>query len=457
MHRLLLSILIVLVSTSTIAQPDLTGRWEGYLKILGNELPVALNIPDSNSRESATLDIIGQGVYGIPFSKVELRYQQVYLECDSIGLNIKAILQEDSLYGKWFQNGLRGKFASSRKAFSGDMIFPFRLDSVIIPIGDFNLSGSLSYPDGDGPYPLILLINGSGQQDRDENILGFKVFQELALELNKEGWAVFRYDDRGIGNSGGFHDSMTTATFVGDVHIILDSLNSHPELQFGPKGIIGHSEGGIIAGNVARNRSDIDFIVLMAGPTLPGKDIILLQTADIMEANNARPKAIDKAIETSEKLFIMMEKDDWEGMKEVFRKEALRTWLILPRASKKNYENADAFAEYMADLKLDAMRSAWYQYFISYDPILDLEALEIPVLAVFGGKDRQVPATENITALKEKGLLGQASKIEIATIPDANHLFQKANTGSPNEYASLDKNFDPEYIRVLMNWLREQQ
>lgn len=448
---------LLVLTISLHAQESITGKWEGAMKVLRTEIEIRITLPEQGISETATLDVLSQGAYGLKINSVELAGNKINMDCDTIGLSFSGIIEGDTMYGKWSQHGIKGKFGLARKVGSDTPGFPFPLKELSIPIDDFSIAGSLNLPEGEGPFPCILLISGSGQQDRDENILGFKVFRELAIELNSQGFAVFRFDDRGTGSSGGFHDSLTSADFMHDADIILDSLSGRGELIPGKIGILGHSEGGIIAANLAAQRKDLSFIIMMAGPTLPGKDIILLQTKYIMEAGGARAEDVENEMALSESIFELMAIENWDSIHQLFQAESMQSWKSLPRAARKQYDSAEEFATYVADVKVKAMQSAWYRYFIAYDPMDDLLNVNCPTLAVFGGKDTQVPATENIGALEQKGLLSEDSSIELRLIPEANHLFQKAGSGSPNEYSSLERSFDEAYLVALREWLSEMK
>jgi len=297
------------------------------------------------------------------------------------------------------------------------------------------LAGALTLPQGNGPFPAVVLITGSGAQDRDESMAGHKPFLILADALTRRGLAVLRVDDRGVGGSLGAKPNDTTADFATDVEAGVAFLRTRTDIDPKRIGLLGHSEGGEIAPMVAARDPSIAFIVMMAGPAIPGDQIIAAQTRDIALASGAPPAAAETSFQ--------LEKRILDAVKAAPDEAAIASQV-----------NAVMHAAGQPDLQpaaLQAFRSKWYRDFLAYDPAPALRALKIPVLALIGDKDTQVPAKENIPVL-QTALAGDP-KAEVRVIPGVNHLFQPAKTGAPSEYSATGQTIAPEVLDLITGWV----
>jgi pimeloyl-ACP methyl ester carboxylesterase len=297
------------------------------------------------------------------------------------------------------------------------------------------LAGTLTLPEGKGPFAAVVLIAGSGAHDRDEKIFGHAPFLVLADHLTRQGVAVLRFDKRGVGQSTGDFAAATTVDFAADAEAGAAYLRSRPEIDRRRIGLLGHSEGGVIAPMVAERDPVIAFLVLMAGPGVRGDLIIMAQSRAVAAAAGAPPAALEAGA-ANERGFLdalMAAKD------QAAAETAVRALL--------KGKMPDAAIE--AQIKVAT--SPWYRSFIAYDPAPALRRLRIPVLALIGSKDLQVPAEQNLPALR--AALAGDPRAEVAELPGLNHLFQEATTGAPTEYGQIEQTLSPAALDRISNWI----
>ena len=288
-------------------------------------------------------------------------------------------------------------------------------------------AGTLTLPASPTASPAVVLITGSGAQDRDETIAGHKPFLVLADALTRRGIAVLRVDDRGVGGSGGTMATATSEDFVDDALAAVAYLRGRKDIDAKRIGLVGHSEGGLIAPIAATRSKDIAFIVLMAGPGITGDQILFLQGAAIMRANGASEAAISRNREVKQRLFdvIRTEKDD--------------------AAAKEKIKSIAPGQERVA--------TPWFRYFLSYDPVPVLQKVTCPVLAINGEKDLQVPYRENLDAIGKALRAGGNTDVTTLSMPNLNHLFQTSQTGAPSEYAKIAETFAPAALDAISDWI----
>jgi len=308
----------------------------------------------------------------------------------------------------------------------------------------------LTLPYLKGPFPAALLISGSGAQDRDETALGHKPFLVLADYLTHRGIAILRVDDRGVGGSTGDFAQATSEDFAGDVLAGVEYLKSQKEIDPQKIGLIGHSEGGIIAPMVAaQSPPDVAFIVMMAGTGLNGEQVLYLQGALLARANGASEETIDKLGVLQERIYAVLkqEKDDdaaAEKLREIFADAQLQL-------SKEEKEKM-LFGSFVKVIKI----IPWYRYLLTFDPRPTLMTVKCPVLAINGEKDLQVPPKENLYAIEEALKTGGNKDYTVKELPGLNHLFQTAETGAVSEYAEIEETISPTALKVIGDWIREE-
>lgn len=313
------------------------------------------------------------------------------------------------------------------------------------------LAGTFTYPKGAGNLPAVVLISGSGPNDRDCDYLEHKPFLVIADFLTKNGIAVLRYDKRGIGQSTGDYATATSADFARDVEFAISYLKNRKEINKNKIGLIGHSEGGIIAPMVAEKSKDVRYIILMAGPTIKGDKLLLLQDRLISQSLGESESNIALAEKLNAQSYaIANDSISIENIKENLRAHIKNTYKVNPGLVKPETMSEDEFI----DREIKFYTDNWTQFYIRYDPEKMLEKVNIPLLALFGSKDLQVPPTENAQILER--LAKDKKNFQITIIPNLNHLFQECETGSPREYKRIEQTVSPIALNKMANWIKEK-
>jgi len=463
MKTLSLFLLALFISISSFGQ-DITGQWNGVLKVQGTQLRLVFNVTKTENGFSSTMDSPDQGAKGIPVTHTTFDSLKIKFEVATARIEYNGELKENEIIGTFKQGGQEFPMNLSRKAiekevakrpqeptkpyqyYSEDVTFENIKDSI-------SLSGTLTLPTKSGNFPVVILITGSGPQNRDEALLGHKPFLVIADYLTKNGIAVLRYDDRGVGQSTGDFKTATSADFATDVESAITYLKTRKEINKKQIGLVGHSEGGLIAPIVAAKSKDVSFIILLAGTGIQGDKLLLLQEELISRVNGVSETDIKKSIEKNSKLFEMVVKSN-DTMK-------LKTDLTnLINESLKNDTSAEMLNGMTKDefvsMQVNQISSPWMQYFIKFDPATTLEKVKCPVLAINGEKDLQVPPKENLTAIKNALAKGGNKNVTIKELPNLNHLFQECITGSPNEYSSIEQTFSPTALDEITKWIKLQ-
>jgi pimeloyl-ACP methyl ester carboxylesterase len=335
--------------------------------------------------------------------------------------------------------------------------FPYLSEEVEIKVGESHvLSGTLTVPEGKGPFPGVILVSGSGPQDRDEALLGHKPFLVLADHLTRSGVAVLRYDDRGVGKSTGNFAKATSDDFGVDALAALEFLSRRPEIDAGKVGIVGHSEGGLIASMVAATSDLPRFIVLLAGPGMRGLELLVLQGRLITEASGADAETAARNAAASERVLRAVVDGKTDDAVRRLLREAVEAELAMNAATKdKPAEERAAMAEQTVQQQAASVLSPWVKRFLAIDPAESLRKVRVPVLAMIGEKDLQVPPKENLEAIRAALSAGGNTKVTLKEMAGLNHLFQTAKTGAPGEYVEIEETFAPAALEAVSGWIRE--
>ncbi|WP_439581267.1 alpha/beta hydrolase family protein [Dyadobacter bucti] len=335
------------------------------------------------------------------------------------------------------------------------MPYPYVSEDVTFQNKEANitLSATLTLPAKEGNYPAVILITGSGPQNRNEEVAGHKPFLVISDHLTRNGIAVLRYDDRGFGQSTGDFKSATSLDFARDVESAISYLKTRPEINKGKIGLVGHSEGGMIAPIVASQSPDVNFIVLLAAPGIKGDKLLLMQSALMGRAMGLSEPDIQKSLKVNAAVYGMIEKsDNPETLKADLTRfakdhiEDMPDKLVPPNMTKEEFVAAN----------VDALSTPWWQYLLKYDPVPIIEKVTCAVLVLNGEKDLQVPPKENLAAIGEALKKGGNPKITIKELPDLNHFFQECDTGSPAEYAKIEQTFSPVALTEISAWILKQ-
>jgi pimeloyl-ACP methyl ester carboxylesterase len=304
------------------------------------------------------------------------------------------------------------------------------------------LSGTLTLPKEDGKFPAVVLISGSGPQNRDEELLGHKPFLVLADYLTKNGIAVLRFDDRGTAESTGDFKNSTTFDFATDVEYAVKYLQTRKEINKRNIGLIGHSEGGLIAPIVASRNKDIDFIILMAGPALRGDKLLLLQKHKIETQMGISKQVVDY----NQQVFA--------GAYDIILNTNLEKSAVsdsLPNYFVASYGNA--LPEDQKTAIINQLSSPWMIDYIRLDPAVYLDKVRCPILAINGSKDIQVPSKENLQIIENIKKKSGNAEIEIRELENLNHLFQECKTGAISEYGTIEQTISPIALQAMFNWI----
>lgn len=451
---------------SGVASADLEGRWEGVNSIPGlGEMSFVVTLSSSTEGLRGTVDIPAQGAFGLVLSSVTLESGLLRFVLETpVGLAVwEGEVGDGQVEGDFTQAGFEGTFrlrlAESQKSSSyGNGGDPrFRREEVVFSNGPIVLAGELTLPEGVGPHPAVVLISGSGLQDRDSNIFGFKIFAALADHLAEHGIASLRFDDRGVGGSTGDTLQATVQDRAGDVEAAVGLLISRDDIDARSIGVVGHSEGGLVALMVANRTDSVAFLVLLAAPALPGGDLLLVQLRTILEMNGAAEEEIEQAL-AQQRLVLLAAAtgQGWDEVEASLQASALEQLEALPQEARESISDEEAYVNAIVTQQMASARSPWFRSLVAYDPGPAIAALSVPVLALYGGLDVQVPADVNSTAFLEVAAESNIPDHTLVTIPAANHAFQEARTGQVTEFAQLKPEFAPEFLESLLTWLADQ-
>jgi uncharacterized protein len=447
---------------------ELDGIWEGKLEVNGGiTLRLALTVEKGkDGARKATLASPDQGANDIPVSSIGLKDNVLTFESKVIGAKFTGRKNEKgtSFEGEFDQLGAKmplkltktDKVSSLVRPQTPKPPYPYRAEDVSYENkgGGINLAGTLTIPSGSGPFPAVILITGSGAQDRDESLLGHKPFLVLADYLSRRGIAVLRVDDRGVGGSTGSIKSSTSEDFAGDVRAGLDFLNRNKEIDARKLGLIGHSEGGIIAPIVAARSKDVAFIVLMAGTGVPGAQILEAQGQLILKASGSSESQMKTERDIQKRLIDIISREKDEKIARSKLGAAVKEFLAaMPDSDRKALGGKLGS---LSDAALDGVNNAWFRFFLTYDPRPTLRTVRCPVLALNGERDLQVPAKENLAEIDKALRAGGNQNCTTVEMPGLNHLFQPCKTGTPAEYGSIETTIDPVALKTMGDWILEQ-
>jgi uncharacterized protein len=329
---------------------------------------------------------------------------------------------------------------------------PYRVESLDVTNGDVKLAGTLTMPASSAPVPAVVLITGSGPQNRDEEVFGFKVFATLADHLTRQGIAVYRYDDRGVGESTGNLAQSTTEDFAGDALAAVKALKAKPGIDPARVGLLGHSEGAVAAAIAAARSTDIAFILLLAGTATSGDQVLTRQARDMAASQGASPEQIER-IATAHRAAVAAVRRDAEPEERARLIRALVEAQLdaAPAAQLAMVPDREAFVAKATERAGMQMTSRWMKFLLTFDPADALRKVTVPVYAAFGALDIQVPPSMHEKPMREA--LKQNPTVVVKVYEGANHLFQKARTGGVAEYASLEKAFVPELPQDVARWI----
>jgi pimeloyl-ACP methyl ester carboxylesterase len=446
--------------------PSLEGAWLGTLKVSAIELRVVFNLsvkPDGSL--AGTLDSPDQGATGIPISRIGVEGDRVTVEVKTVGGRYEGTLNADrsEMSGKWTQGGASLDLVMKRVKEVPKAVrpqepkkpYPYLDEEVTYQNlkGGFALAGTLTMPQTGQPFPAVILITGSGQQDRDESVFGHRPFLVLADYLTRRGIAVLRVDDRGVGGSKGDASQATSEDFAQDVLAGVAYLKTRKEIDPRRIGLVGHSEGGIIAPIVATRSSDVAFLVLMAGTSVPGDVIVEKQIAGLLQAAGTDQAAIEAAIRNQRRVYeVIKTETDPNAVRDKIRQIIKESIAALSESQKQALQGSDA----AVDAQARGAASQWFRFFITHDPKTVLRKVKCPVLAINGELDKQVLPGDNLPAIEQALREGGNPHFVVKELPGLNHLFQTAKTGNIDEYAKIEETMSPLALETMAKWIEGQ-
>jgi len=433
---------------------------------MGQTLDFVTNFETEGEEIKGTMDMPMQGVNGLPLKDVVYAPPKIsfLLETPQASANFEGVVEGDKIKGQFEQGGITGSFTLNRSAEEAKKEpeepkkpLPYNLEEVTFQNGDLKFTGELMSPKKDGKHPAVIMITGSGPQNRYEELFGWKIFQDIADHFTRNGIAVLLYDDRGMGGSSSNVMESTTADFATDALAAVKYLQSRGDINPKQIGLCGHSEGGIIAPLAASKSDDVAFIICMSGTGHTGQEIILIQSELIARANETPEDKIKKSLEDSKKIYELIDKgESVENLEGIFEEMAAEQLEAMDEEQKKSVSDPKKFLKSTKEGLMKQFSSEWFLYFLSYDPVPALKNVKCPTLLLYGELDLQVPAEMShksmVAALEEGGNKDFKAKI----FPKANHLFQEATTGSPSEYAKLPKEFVPGFLELMTDWMLER-
>lgn len=464
MKKLLCAIGFILFCFSLNAQ-DIIGQWNGILKVQGIQLRLVFNIEKADTIFAATMDSPDQGANGIPVKSVSFKNSVLKLELPNLFIQYQGTLNDNNeITGNFKQGAISIPLTLTKEIAKKEVLirpqepkkpYGYYTEDVYFENNreNFTLAGTLSLPHKEGIFPAVILISGSGPQNRDEEVFGHKPFLVLSDYLTKNGIAVLRFDDRGTAESKGNFQTATSFDFATDVESAVNYLRSRKEINKNKIGLIGHSEGGIIAPIVAANDKEISLIVLLAGTGIIGSDLLLLQQELIGRANGISETELQKNKKENKAAFELIQKfennDTLKSELRSFVKQHLSDETVA------QIEKGTPIDDFI-NQQLDALTDPWMYNFLKYNPSNILEKVKCPVLALNGSNDLQVPSKINLDAIETALKKAKNKNVTIKELAGLNHLFQECETGSPTEYAKIEQTFSPTALKEIADWIKSQ-
>lgn len=462
-YRLLILSSVMSLTIFAQTNPGIEGNWLGTLDTGGAKLRIVLKVSKtSDGALAAKFDSPDQGATDLPVDAITQKDKTVSFSAARFGISFEGTLSDagDEIAGNFKQGAgslplvfkRTGAIEQAKRPQMPQKPFPYKEEEVSYKNAKDNvkLAGTLTLPAGDGKFPAVVLITGSGAQDRDETVFGHKPFLVLADYLTRRGIAVLRVDDRGTGGSERGAADATSENFAGDVLAGIEYLKTRKEIDARKIGLIGHSEGGMIAPMLAANSKDVAFIVLMAGLGQTGEDVIYTQTALIQKAEGASEFTRTETIKALKDVMrILKNERDNKSVEELVNEALRRQKQGLSEAKQKEFESV----EKMIKAQIPMYVSSWFRYFIAFDPQTVLKKVKVPVLAINGENDLQVASKENLDLITA-GLKSARNKdVTTLAFPKLNHLFQTSETGSPAEYGRIEETIAPKVMETIADWI----
>jgi len=461
MKKITLTFLIFIQFSIVYAQ-EIKGSWKGTLEVMGQKLPLVFHFDLEGEEWKGTMDSPNQGAKGIPLSKVLF---------NGFALNFELAVGGISYEGLFVEENIKGTFKQSGMSFPLDLVLensqenekkqvnrpqhpepPFKYSEIAISFQNekegIELKGNITKPNGEGPFPAVVLVTGSGPQDRNSEIFGHKQFLVIADYLTNQGIVVLRYDERGVGESEGKFSSATSVDFKEDAIYALNYLRSQSYVENQKVGLIGHSEGGLIAWLIGAEKNKADFLISLAPPVVPISDMMLKQTEDISRSSGSPQELVNQQVSINKKFYDLIAQSQNSD-------EALSKISDLVNEIMAVYGLGKEILEQQASSLSSTFEKSinpWFYNFIKTNPEDYISKITVPTFAAFGGKDLQVNAAQNGNRLIEL-FQTEPELLELHHYPELNHLFQKAETGAVSEYENIEETFNLAVLRDITSFI----
>ncbi len=444
------NIFILLFFAVLQCNAQIEGYWSGKLNLGPTELELGFDIKAVENGFSATLDVPAQGANDLPVDETTFHDNRLEMTMSAMGASYSGELKGNVIEGEFSQRGMTfplnleksEKDAQQARPQDPQPPFDYRIEEVsFVNEKEGNtLTGTLTIPAGEGPFPALVLVSGSGQQNRDEELMNHRPFWVIADYLSRRGVAVLRYDDRGMGGSTGEVLNATSMDFSYDAEAAFDFLRNRKEINASRIGILGHSEGGIINFMVAARRPEVAFLVSLAGPAVNGIEVLKEQQKAILRASGMTEEAVQFSSNANAQLLDIIEASNDREEADTLLRQLLNGW---------------GYNEELTEQTVGQMASPWMYYFLKYDPTEAIVKTNCPALLLNGSKDLQVLASQNLPAYERIIAEHGKTNLTLRELPDLNHLFQHCETGSPNEYFTIEETISPEVLERIVEFVKK--
>ena len=450
-------ILSFFIASKILFAQQIVGSWAGELEIQGTKLPLIFNIKQDNTNFTATFDSPAQGAKDIPISETTFVNNELILNAKNLGIHYKGSYTNDEILGTFTQGKMIIPLVLKRKTVTNigpkrpqtpKAPFDYTISEVLIenPLEKNTLAGTLTTPKNKKEFPIVILITGSGQQNRDEELFNHKPFWVIADDFAKKGIGVLRLDDRGVGGSTNGNKNPTSENFATDISAAVNYLASKGYKKIG---LIGHSEGGMIAPMVASNNKKVAYIISLAGPGIPIDQLLSLQANALAKSNGATPEEIKRSTELNQKIYqkiILSSETNLQTELKILLTEEYKTF---PKDKLPPEDQLNKLIE----SQCQQLTSPWFVYFLKWNADEYWSKIKIPVLALNGSLDLQVTPKENLSGIKSNLENAKNKNFEIIELEHLNHLFQEAKTGSVEEYSQLEQTISPIVLDKMSAWI----
>ena len=464
LRKTITSIAALLLLTTSLFSQKIGGTWQGVLKVQGVELEIVFHIEKHDSEYISLMDSPTQGAFDISTTKTTFKNEQVEIVVANLGAFYQGKLDNDTIKGTFNQGGIPFPLVLSKTIKKKPLRpqepkapYPYDVEETtfINTKEKIKLAATLTLPKQKKKSPAVILIAGSGPNDRDETIFAHKPFWILADYLTRQGIAVLRYDKRGVGESEGEYFTATTKDFAEDVGAAISYLKTREEIDTTNIGLIGHSEGGIIAPMVAAGSNDVKFIVLMAGLGVTGTELVLAQHQrefDKQSPTDEEKENLNKAlINLYSNILNWTEYAGNDKERSQLKEDLGVLWQSISRDTQATMQK-DLFIKQTTSKII----SPWFRYFLGINPLEHIEKIRIPVLAINGENDTQVDYQSNLEGIEKALKKGSNKQYTIKSYPHMNHLFQESTTGEIEEYGKIEETFSPIVLSDIANWIKLQ-